>query len=198
MKKEDLRIRKTKANLYRGLLQLMEEKTFEEIKVTDICSISMINRSTFYDHFNDKFELLASLIDDLREETLSHIEISTKTNNMKEYYMAIIKQILDYLSKNLDVYSALSVIKKNNHSIAYDMIYDAALENVKKELKENFVNHSTIPIDVLALFYVSGMMKVLEESVKDPSHYDQEKLLSYIDSLIPEFTYLEPIYSDKK
>ena len=63
-KKEDLRVRKTKANLYKGLLQLMEEKSFEDIKVIDICNVSLINRSTFYDHFNDKFELLTSLMND--------------------------------------------------------------------------------------------------------------------------------------
>ena len=54
MKKEDLRIRKTKASLYKSLLQLMEDTPFEEIKVSRICQLSMINRSTFYDHFNDK------------------------------------------------------------------------------------------------------------------------------------------------
>ena len=62
-KKEDLRIRKTKASLYKSLLQLMEEKTFEDIKITDICKLSLINRSTFYDHFNDKYELLMGLMD---------------------------------------------------------------------------------------------------------------------------------------
>ena len=55
-KKEDLRVVKTKANLYRGLMELMKDQTFEEIKVSDICNKSMINRSTFYDHFNDKYE----------------------------------------------------------------------------------------------------------------------------------------------
>ena len=45
-KKIDLRILKTKRNLYEGLLTLMKEKTFEEIKVSDICSKAMINRST--------------------------------------------------------------------------------------------------------------------------------------------------------
>ena len=49
--------RKTKANLYKGLIELMQEKEFEDIKVIDICKKSLINRSTFYDHFNDKFEL---------------------------------------------------------------------------------------------------------------------------------------------
>ena len=67
MKKEDLRVIKTKANLYRGLIDLMKDNPFEEIKVSDICNKSMINRSTFYDHFNDKYELLQSLIDDLKE-----------------------------------------------------------------------------------------------------------------------------------
>ena len=46
-KKEDLRVVKTKANLYRGLMELMKDQTFEEIKVSDICNKSMINRSTF-------------------------------------------------------------------------------------------------------------------------------------------------------
>ena len=33
-----------KANLYRGLIDLMKDKPFEEIKVSDICNKSMINR----------------------------------------------------------------------------------------------------------------------------------------------------------
>ena len=53
-KKIDLRIIKTKKNLYEGLLTLMKERTFEEIKVSDICSAALTNRSTFYDHFSDK------------------------------------------------------------------------------------------------------------------------------------------------
>ena len=67
-KKEDLRIIKTKKNLYEGLLQLMKDTSFEDIKVSDICNVSLVNRSTFYDHFSDKYELLATLIDDLEEE----------------------------------------------------------------------------------------------------------------------------------
>ena len=52
-KKVDLRIIKTKKNLYEGLLSLMKERTFEEIKVSDICNAALTNRSTFYDHFSD-------------------------------------------------------------------------------------------------------------------------------------------------
>ena len=33
--KEDFRIRKTKANLYKGILELMKKKTIEQIKINN-------------------------------------------------------------------------------------------------------------------------------------------------------------------
>ena len=66
--KNDLRVIKTKKNLYEALITLMKEKTFEEIKVADICKKALINRSTFYTHYQDKYELLYELINNLKEE----------------------------------------------------------------------------------------------------------------------------------
>ena len=80
-KKEDLRIVKTKASLYRGLMTLMKNKTFENIKVSEICSASLINRSTFYDHFNDKFELLQSMLSDMKEELIQSMDVEKKSLN---------------------------------------------------------------------------------------------------------------------
>ena len=94
-KKEDLRIVKTKANLYRGLMELMKDQTFEEIKVSDICNKSMINRSTFYDHFNDKYELLQSLMEDLKEELEEKIKVEKEIHSIREYY--ICKWSIKYL-----------------------------------------------------------------------------------------------------
>ena len=73
-KKEDLRVTKTKMNLYEALMKLMKEKTFEEIKVSDICNVALTNRSTFYDHFADKYELLDSLINDLEKDLIKKLE----------------------------------------------------------------------------------------------------------------------------
>ena len=63
-KKIDLRIIKTKKNIYDAFISLMSEKTFEEIKVSEICDRALINRSTFYSHFDDKYTLFDSLISD--------------------------------------------------------------------------------------------------------------------------------------
>ena len=87
-KNEDLRVRKTKANLYKALIELMEEKSFEDIKVIDICRVSLINRSTFYDHFNDKYELLNSFMNDLKNELIIHLSKykNTQVDSIKEYF----------------------------------------------------------------------------------------------------------------
>ena len=193
MKKEDLRVRKTKANLYKGLIELMQEKEFEDIKVIDICKQSLINRSTFYDHFNDKFELLNSFMNDLKIELLEHLKESKnlKYKTIKEYFIIIVKELFTYINKNINVYSILSIIKKNYNSVARDMLFDAAHTAVCEELNEHCINHSNIPNESISLFYLSGVITILTESVKDPNKFSEDKVLEELDKLIPELDYLE-------
>ena len=193
MKKEDLRVRKTKANLYKGLIELMQEKEFEDIKVIDICKQSLINRSTFYDHFNDKFELLNSFMNDLKIELLEHLKESKnlKYKTIKEYFIIIVKELFTYINKNINVYSILSIIKKNYNSVARDMLFDAAHTAVCEELNEHCINHSNIPNESISLFYLSGVITILTESVKDTNKFSEDKVLEELDKLIPELDYLE-------
>ena len=70
MKKNDLRVIKTKKALYDALRNLMKTKTFEEIKVSDICDEALINRSTFYAHFEYKYSILEIMINDLKQDLI--------------------------------------------------------------------------------------------------------------------------------
>ncbi|MFJ7647272.1 TetR-like C-terminal domain-containing protein [Lysinibacillus sp. NPDC097279] len=76
MEKQDLRVIKTKRNLFNNLLQLLLTHEFTDITVTKLCEHSEINRSTFYAHYSN--------IDDLFESHM--IEIMNKLN--EEYKMA--------------------------------------------------------------------------------------------------------------
>ena len=82
-KKTDLRIIKTKNLLYSTLIALLKDYTFEEIKVSDICNKALINRSTFYAHYSDKYELLSSFIQDIKEELPSKLRSNTNISNTK-------------------------------------------------------------------------------------------------------------------
>ena len=65
----DARIQRTHDLLLGALTQQLNEKTFDEVKVKDLCEAAGIHRSTFYAHFEDKSHLLTfgiqTLMDDL-------------------------------------------------------------------------------------------------------------------------------------
>ena len=44
-----------------AFLSLLDSKAFEKITVSDIIDAAMVNRSTFYQHFPDKYAILERL-----------------------------------------------------------------------------------------------------------------------------------------
>lgn len=54
LKKEDLRTKRTRKMILEAFINLVEEKGYEHVTVSDIASQAMINRATFYAHFKDK------------------------------------------------------------------------------------------------------------------------------------------------
>jgi AcrR family transcriptional regulator len=181
-KKEDLRIVKTKASLYRALTDIMKKKPFEDIRVSEICKKSLINRSTFYDHFNDKNELLFAMIQDMKNELKENLVLEEKQETIKESAMQILKALLNHIDKNKKLYS--SVVKINENSIAKDMMVNTLLEMVTKEIDKNFNNNTTIPTKTMVLFYASGVISIVTEALKDPNTFNPDELYDIIDGLI--------------
>ena len=60
-KKENQRIALTKLLLKENLLQLMSEKDFQSITVTELCDAAGVNRSTFYNHYGCPADVLADV-----------------------------------------------------------------------------------------------------------------------------------------
>ena len=60
----DRRTRYTISVIRKSFFELLRETGFAKITVADICRRAEINRGTFYLHFEDKYALLDSLIDD--------------------------------------------------------------------------------------------------------------------------------------
>lgn len=65
---EDLRVQRTYLLLKNALLELLAKKSFDEIKVNDICNLAMIHRTTFYSHFQDKYDLLEYCVKNIEQE----------------------------------------------------------------------------------------------------------------------------------
>ena len=53
---------RTKIWIAEKMRKLMEKKSIEKIRVTEICRAAEIERPTFYYHFRDKYDLVAWMI----------------------------------------------------------------------------------------------------------------------------------------
>ena len=53
----------TKRALAKALKDLMQEKSFEKISISDICEKCQMNRKSFYYHFIDKYDLVNWIFD---------------------------------------------------------------------------------------------------------------------------------------
>ena len=59
-KPPDRRIQRTRALLHEALGSLIPEKAYDRITIADVLNRAQVSRSTFYMHFRDKDNLLAS------------------------------------------------------------------------------------------------------------------------------------------
>lgn len=186
-KKDDLRVIKTRKLIYQTLLDLMKEKTFEEIKVSDICSKAMINRSTFYAHYEDKYELLIDFLSNLKEEFARELNDSCKENlSIREYYIRLISLFLDHIDSKRDVYNSIMV--NNRSSIMMDILLSVVNDDILKKFKENDINLK-VPTEVISKFYLGGVINIGMEWLSNSNKYTKEEILDYLELLIPDIDY---------
>ena len=70
----DLRIVKTKSLIKNAFLELRKKKPIEKITVKELCQNAQINKSTFYSHYNDIFDLSDTLENEVVDNILSNVQ----------------------------------------------------------------------------------------------------------------------------
>ena len=97
--KVDRRVRYTKMVLRDSLLELMQTAPINKITVKDICERADVNRGTFYLHYQDPYDLMHQieneLIDEVRAAMARHDEAGTLKNTH-----AIISEIMQCIANN--------------------------------------------------------------------------------------------------
>lgn len=72
--RNDLRVVKTENAIRGAFVSLLGERPFEKITVTDILKRALINRKTFYAHYDDKFDLADKMTEELYDEFAAFLE----------------------------------------------------------------------------------------------------------------------------
>lgn len=62
---EDLRVTKTRQNIQMTFIRLLEQCRFQDITIKQLIQECQINRSTFYRNYEDKYDLIQKIADEL-------------------------------------------------------------------------------------------------------------------------------------
>ncbi|MEQ3451664.1 TetR/AcrR family transcriptional regulator [Enterococcus cecorum] len=100
MKKEDLRTKRTRKMILEAFINLVEEKGYEHVTVSDIASQAMINRATFYAHFKDKQDVYDYIFKEAVEQfmiVLAPVQLG-RTNQLQ---LHAIEQIITHIFEKI-------------------------------------------------------------------------------------------------
>ena len=68
----DLRVVKTRKNIRDAFIELRKKYSLDEIKVNALCEKAMINKTTFYNHYQDIYELSEELEKEVLDNFLNN------------------------------------------------------------------------------------------------------------------------------
>lgn len=137
MNKTDLRVVKTLAQIDRALLECLEQTPLQKLTVDQLCQAALINRSTFYKYYQDKYDLmdqyLARTLQEFRHQMdVAFVEASAQ-NIHNLMYQKNFERALKYLHKNKARYTLLwsGAINRPFFTEMVQVIHDNILEKLR-------------------------------------------------------------------
>jgi AcrR family transcriptional regulator len=104
-KKTDRRVKYTKALLKEALVDLLKKQHISKISVKALCEAADVNRSTFYAHYIDQFDLLRQVEDEVINNLKSYLE--QYVDDRMPITEQNLKGILEYAKANADLFTVL-------------------------------------------------------------------------------------------
>lgn len=172
MKKEDLRVRRTRKFLFNTLITLLQKPntTFRGITVQEICDEAMIHRSTFYMHYHDKYDLFIQELKRMEE----NMTIEERKLRLKNPFTILDKEEMS--SKSYHIFR-----KIQDDSYLTNLIQ----EFLKKQLRQDIITFSNkevssqIPLEIQAEFYAGTISMLNMWWIKNDKTQTAEEMNHY-------------------
>lgn len=163
------------------MFHLLAKKSFEEISVQEICEFSNFPRATFYNYFDDKYDLVNYCWYVLGSQL--HLE-ERLDMNPEETLTIFFDRIYDLFSKKNELLSNI---------LRYNPLNGYLVHNFntyfKKIMRENFYEcldnkKYNLPVEIIADHYSNTILLLLEWVFLKQQETTQEQIQQYLDYLL--------------
>lgn len=160
---EDRRVRKTKKAIHDVFCELAKEKKLNEITIKELCSKADINKSTFYLHYRDIYDLATSIQDTFVKDVcdiINEYDYDVIIGKAPEIWKRVAEK---YFRDSNDVgmlmqYPGMTVMAQELERRAIDTIMNKFVEAGMKKASADYFHHH-----LYVTFVINGYIGVLKE-----------------------------------
>lgn len=134
---KDLRYRRTEQLLCSSLFDLLEEKNFNDVKISELTNRAGISRQAFYSHYEDKYDFLDHLNHLLIIQLQSFLLIKMKNPRR----IALLIAVFDHLLKDREFCLKIKRLYAVNQTIQ-EPNFDCLERRLEKLFSSYFDGHS--------------------------------------------------------
>jgi len=175
---------RTENSIITAMISLLQKKPFEKITVGDICDEALINHSTFYRYFSDKYALLHAVFSYLLDDLLNN------TSNAK----TIVYQIADFMEKNSSFIHHISPqyqTKANLYPEFRSILHDIVKTKSKQPESQNdplikMITESDAP-EFMISFIVGGLIGLVEYLEDNEFNVSHDKFISFTENFFAKW-----------
>ena len=182
--KIDIRTIKTKAAIKQAFQTLMKDNSFDKLTIQKICDEANVNRVTFYNHYQDKYDLFKEYLDeilmDIFNSSKEAYEISTKPNL---FFKTLFNKIADLCFDNKNI---LMTLEYQGNSIMAYIIQNTAFEKLSNLVANHFdAAKLRYPANAVSAFLVGGFTNITSFYLNSKTASKTE-LINLSDSIIDD------------
>lgn len=160
----DSRVLKTEQAIKEAFMELVKEKGYNQVTVSDICKKSSINRNTFYLHYLDKDDLVGKMLKtaySTMDNALKDYTIKYKTSMRRISEVQIrwgIRNLLSFMESDKELYKTILQDESLNGYI------DVIAKMLKKHIAE-LLDIKNISSNLIYEYAFSGMFGLIKQWV---------------------------------
>lgn len=175
---DSAKVLQTKRILAEQLMELLEHKSFKKITVNDICQSAMVSRSTFYLHFEDKYQLFRYCI----EQELRRLESAIRERDIK----AVTLLTLDMLLEKKNFYYNTMAVETDQELSDIFMASFCRFFAAQIEERQSAGHKIPGPVSIVSAFYAGGVTAANIQWIKDKFVISKEEMANCQRSLLSD------------
>ena len=189
MDKNESKYYNSSLKMNNALINLLDKKDFEDITVKEICQAASVNRSTFYLHYDNTYDLLKETIENLYADFFSRydsdLSMDRKNNKSNEdLYLITPKYLKPYLSFVHDNKKIFKLMYFKTDVFNGDNMYETWFNKIFKPILSKFNVKNEEEQSYIMLFHIQGLIGLIMEWVKNDCKMSIDDLINVIQKCI--------------